>query len=134
MVGNYVEIKNSRIGSGSKICHLSYIGDSTIGQGVNIGAGTITCNYDGVRKAKTHIGDQAFIGSNSAFVAPVRVGRGARIGAGSVITRNVGDHMSALTRAAQNQRPLKKPPPGRKPPRGAKAPRGAKPPGGRKPR
>ncbi len=112
-VGNFVEIKKSRVGQGSKVNHLSYIGDCEIGVGVNIGAGTITCNYDGVNKSKTIIGDSAFIGSNTALIAPVTVGTGATIGAGSVITREAPDDALTLTRAKQItleswQRPVKK--------------------------
>ena len=88
-VGNFVEIKEARLGAGAKANHLSYIGDSTIGAGANIGAGTITCNYDGVNKWRTTIGERAFIGSNTALVAPVEVGAGAIVAAGSVVTRDV---------------------------------------------
>ena len=98
-VGNFVEIKNAVIGEGSKVNHLSYVGDADIGHGVNIGAGTITCNYDGANKYRTHIGDQAFIGSNTALVAPVSVGRGATIGAGSVISKDAPEDRLTLTRA-----------------------------------
>src|SRR5699024_1515120 len=87
-VGNFVEIKQSEVGEGSKINHLSYVGDATVGHGVNIGAGTITCNYDGVNKHRTIIGDEAFIGSNSCLVAPVKVGAGAFVGAGSTVNRD----------------------------------------------
>jgi bifunctional UDP-N-acetylglucosamine pyrophosphorylase/glucosamine-1-phosphate N-acetyltransferase len=111
-VGNFVEIKKSRVGLGSKVNHLTYIGDTEIGSGVNIGAGTITCNYDGANKHKTVIGDDAFIGSNSALVAPVTVGRNATIGAGSVIGKDAPDGKLTLTRAKQVslswQRPVKK--------------------------
>lgn len=111
-VGNFVEIKKSLIGEGSKVNHLSYIGDSEIGAGVNVGAGTITCNYDGANKHKTVIGDRAFIGSNSALVAPVTIGAGATIGAGSVITKPAPDDQLTLSRARQVslqwQRPTKK--------------------------
>jgi bifunctional UDP-N-acetylglucosamine pyrophosphorylase/glucosamine-1-phosphate N-acetyltransferase len=100
-VGNFVEIKKSVIGRGSKVNHLSYVGDSEIGAGVNVGAGTITCNYDGANKHKTVIGDGAFIGSNTALVAPVTVGAGATIGAGSVITKAAPDDRLTLTRAKQ---------------------------------
>ena len=111
-VGNFVEIKNSTIGQGSKVNHLSYVGDTQMGAGVNIGAGTITCNYDGAHKHQTIIGDEAFIGSNSALVAPVVVGDGATIGAGSVITRDAPQQKLTLTRARQTtvegwQRPRK---------------------------
>lgn len=97
-VGNFVEIKNSHIGPGSKANHLTYLGDSQIGSGVNVGAGTITCNYDGAYKHQTVIGDNAFIGSNAALVAPVQIGSGATIGAGSVITQNAPDDELTLTR------------------------------------
>ncbi len=88
-IGNFVEVKNSKIGKGAKINHLSYVGDSEVGAAANIGAGTITCNYDGVNKYKTEIGDGAFIGSNTSLVAPVKIGKGAIIGAGSTITKDV---------------------------------------------
>ncbi len=112
-IGNFVEIKKSTVASGSKINHLSYIGDSEIGSKVNIGAGTITCNYDGVNKFKTVIGDNAFIGSDSQLVAPVTVGAGATIGAGSTITRDTPENQLTLSRAKQMtishwQRPVKK--------------------------
>lgn len=100
-VGNFVEIKNSRIGRGSKVNHLSYIGDSTVGSGVNIGAGTITCNYDGVKKHRTTIEDNAFIGSDSQLVAPVIVGKNAYVGSGSTITKNVPSGSLAIARAEQ---------------------------------
>ena len=100
-VGNFVEIKQSALGAGSKVNHLSYIGDAHIGRDVNIGAGTITCNYDGVNKHRTVIGDRAFIGSNTALVAPVDVGDGATIGAGSVITRSAPPEELTLARARQ---------------------------------
>ncbi len=100
-VGNFSEIKASRVGAGSKVPHLSYIGDSEIMEDVNIGAGTITCNYDGKTKHKTVIGSKAFIGSNVNLVAPVKVGRGARIGAGSTITEDVPDGVLAIARARQ---------------------------------
>lgn len=103
-VGNFVEVKKSRVGAGSKMNHLSYIGDSTVGQRVNIGAGTITCNYDGVSKHRTVIGDDAFIGSNTALVAPVTVGDGATIGAGSTITRDTPAGELTLGRAEQTTR------------------------------
>jgi len=113
-VGNFVEIKKSDIGEGSKVNHLTYVGDSEIGTGVNIGAGTITCNYDGANKHKTVIGDNAFIGSNTALVAPVNIGQGATIGAGSVIGKDAPDGELTLTRAKQTtipnwQRPKKTP-------------------------
>ena len=100
-VGNFVEIKKSTIADGSKINHLTYIGDSEIGTGVNVGAGTITCNYDGVNKHKTTIGDDVFIGSGVNLVAPVEVGRGATIGAGSTITKSVPDEQLAIERSKQ---------------------------------
>jgi len=100
-VGNFVEIKKSKVGKNSKINHLSYIGDSVIGKNVNIGAGTITCNYDGKRKNKTKISDQAFIGSNTSLVAPIKIGKRSTVGAGSVITKNVKDKSLALTRSKQ---------------------------------
>jgi bifunctional UDP-N-acetylglucosamine pyrophosphorylase/glucosamine-1-phosphate N-acetyltransferase len=111
-IGNFVEVKKSVIGRGSKVNHLSYIGDTEIGAGVNIGAGTITCNYDGANKHRTVIQDRAFIGSNTALVAPVTVGVNATIGAGSVIGRDAPDDKLTLTRAKQVslswQRPTKK--------------------------
>lgn len=100
-VGNFVEVKNSRLGHGSKANHLSYLGDAEIGHDVNIGAGTITCNYDGANKHRTVIGDGAFIGSNSSLVAPVSVGPGATIGAGSVITKEAPADALSVTRAEQ---------------------------------
>jgi bifunctional UDP-N-acetylglucosamine pyrophosphorylase/glucosamine-1-phosphate N-acetyltransferase len=99
--GTFVEIKNSRIGDGAKVPHLAYVGDATIGKDANIGAGTITCNFDGVRKHRTVIGDEAFIGSDTMLVAPVRIGRGAVTGAGSTITKNVPDGALAVERAEQ---------------------------------
>ncbi len=100
-VGNFVEIKKARVGQGSKVNHLTYVGDALIGSGVNVGAGTITCNYDGANKYLTVIGDGAFIGSNTALVAPVTVGEGATIGAGSTIGRNAPAGKLTLTRAPQ---------------------------------
>ena len=100
-IGNFVEIKNSRVGSGTKINHLSYVGDATIGKSANIGAGTITCNYDGKRKYRSKIHDEVFIGSNSSLVAPVTIGEKSVVGAGSVITKNVRKKSLALTRAQQ---------------------------------
>jgi len=100
-IGNFVEVKQSRIGRGSKANHLAYIGDAVVGEEVNIGAGTITCNYDGVRKHETRIGDRAFIGTNTSLVAPVTIGEGAHIGAGSVITRDVPPGALALERSPQ---------------------------------
>jgi len=100
-IGNFVEIKKSTLGKNSKASHLTYIGDSTIGNSVNIGAGTITCNYDGVKKSKTKIKNNVFIGSNSSLVAPLTVEEGSVVGAGSVITRKVRKKSLALTRSAQ---------------------------------
>ena len=100
-VGNFVEIKKSKIGKNTKINHLSYVGDATIGKNVNIGAGTITCNYDGKRKNKTKIMDGAFIGSNTALIAPIKIGKKAIVGAGSSLTNNVKNKSLALTRAKQ---------------------------------
>jgi bifunctional UDP-N-acetylglucosamine pyrophosphorylase/glucosamine-1-phosphate N-acetyltransferase len=100
-VGNFVEIKNSEIGTGSKANHLSYIGDSTVGNRVNIGAGTITCNYDGANKFRTIIEDDAFIGSDTQLVAPVTVGKGATIGAGSTITTNAPAGELTISRSRQ---------------------------------
>ena len=102
-VGNFVEIKKSTLGMKSKANHLSYIGDSTIGKSVNVGAGTITCNYDGIKKNKTIIKDNTFIGSNSALVAPVTIGKNSVVGAGSVITKNVKNKTLALTRTLQSE-------------------------------
>ena len=100
-VGNFVEIKKSIVGKKSKINHLSYIGDSDVGKSVNIGAGTITCNYDGVKKSNTKIKDNVFIGSNSSLVAPLVVDKNSVVGAGSVITKNVRKKSLAITRAEQ---------------------------------
>ena len=100
-VGNFVEIKKSVLGKKSKVNHLSYIGDSEIGKSVNIGAGTITCNYDGIKKSKTKIRDNVFVGSNSSLVAPVTLDRDSIVGAGSVITKNVKKKSLALTRMSQ---------------------------------
>ena len=113
-VGNFVEVKNTHLGAGSKANHLTYLGDAQIGAGVNIGAGTITCNYDGVNKLQTKIGDGAFIGSGSMLVAPVVIGSGATIGAGSTITRDAPPDRLTLERSKQTtieswQRPVKKP-------------------------
>ena len=104
-IGNFVEIKNTRLGMGAKVNHLSYVGDADVGNQANIGAGTITCNYDGVNKHRTHIADGAFIGSNSSLVAPVSIGRNATIGAGSVITRSAPDDKLTVARARQNTIP-----------------------------
>ena len=100
-VGNFVEVKKSKIGKKSKINHLSYIGDATIGNSVNVGAGTITCNYDGVKKSKTKIKNNVFVGSNSSLVAPITINKNSVIGAGSVITKNVRKKSLALTRSSQ---------------------------------
>jgi len=112
-IGNFVEIKKSEVGLGSKVNHLTYVGDATIGRDVNVGAGTITCNYDGANKYRTVIGDRAFIGSNAALVAPVTVGEGATIGAGSTITRDAPAEALTIARARQTtltgwKRPVKK--------------------------
>ena len=103
-IGNFVEMKKSRIGRGTKVPHLSYVGDASLGAGVNFGAGAITCNYDGVTKHETIIGDGAFIGTNSSLVAPITVGEGAYVGAGSVITKDVPAGALAVTRAQQTVR------------------------------
>jgi len=100
-VGNFVEIKKSKVGKNSKINHLSYVGDATIGRNVNIGAGTITCNYDGKKKNKTKISDGAFIGSNTSLIAPIKIGKRATVGAGSALNKNVKDKSLALTRSNQ---------------------------------
>ncbi len=100
-IGNFVEIKKSKIGINSKINHLSYIGDTKVGKNVNIGAGTITCNYDGKKKNKTKIMDGAFIGSNTALVAPIKIGKNSVVGAGSALTKNVKNKSLSLTRANQ---------------------------------
>ena len=102
-IGNFVEIKKSTLGVNSKVNHLTYIGDSEIGKSVNIGAGTITCNYDGVKKSKTKIKDNVFIGSNSSLVAPLTIEKGSVVGAGSVITKNVKKKSLALTRSLQTE-------------------------------
>jgi len=113
-IGNFVEVKNSNLGPGSKANHLAYVGDADIGSKVNVGAGTITCNYDGANKWRTQIGDGAFIGSGSMLVAPVTIGAGATIGAGSTITKDAPDDKLTLERAKQVtldgwKRPEKKP-------------------------
>jgi len=100
-IGNFVEVKKSKIGKNTKINHLSYVGDSTLGKNVNIGAGTITCNYDGKKKNKTKILDGAFIGSNTSLVAPIKIGKKAIVGAGSALTKNVKNKSLALTRSNQ---------------------------------
>jgi bifunctional UDP-N-acetylglucosamine pyrophosphorylase/glucosamine-1-phosphate N-acetyltransferase len=102
-IGNFVEVKNSRIGRGSKANHLAYVGDAIVGAGSNIGAGTITCNYDGAYKHQTIIGENAFIGSNSSLVAPIQIGDGATVGAGSVVTKNVAENALAVARGQQRQ-------------------------------
>ena len=102
-IGNFVEVKKSIIGKRSKINHLSYIGDSELGKGVNVGAGTITCNYDGVKKSKTKIKDNVFIGSNSSLVAPITLEKNSIVGAGSVITKKVKKNSLALTRSSQTE-------------------------------
>lgn len=112
-VGNFVEIKNAQVGKGSKVNHLTYVGDAEVGRNVNIGAGVITCNYDGANKFKTIIGDDVFVGSDSQLVAPVEIANGATIGAGSTITKNVAEGELVITRVAQKhiqgwQRPTKK--------------------------
>jgi len=100
-VGNFVEVKKSKVGKNSKINHLAYIGDATVGMNVNIGAGTITCNYDGKKKNKTKISDGAFIGSNTSLIAPITIGKDSLVGAGSAISKNVKDNSLSLTRANQ---------------------------------
>ena len=100
-IGNFVEIKKSKVGKNSKINHLSYVGDADVGKNVNIGAGTITCNYDGKKKNKTKISDGAFVGSNTALIAPIKIGKKVIIGAGSALTKNVRDKSLALTRSSQ---------------------------------
>ncbi|HWU95362.1 MAG TPA: DapH/DapD/GlmU-related protein, partial [Sphingomonas sp.] len=104
-VGNFVEIKKAAIGPGAKVNHLSYIGDASVGAGANIGAGTITCNYDGFLKYRTVIGNGAFVGSNSALVAPVTIGDGAIVAAGSVVTRDVESDALGIVRAEQQVKP-----------------------------
>ena len=100
-IGNFVEVKKSKLGKNSKVNHLSYVGDATIGENVNIGAGTITCNYDGKRKNKTKILDGAFIGSNTSLIAPIKIGKKAVVGAGSALSKNVQDKSLSFTRASQ---------------------------------
>ena len=100
-IGNFVEVKKSNININSKVNHLSYIGDTSIGKNSNIGAGTITCNYDGFKKNKTKISDNVFVGSNSSLVAPIKLGKGSTVGAGSVITKNIKKRSLALTRTEQ---------------------------------
>ena len=101
-VGNFVEIKNSKIKKGSKVNHLSYVGDADVGSNVNIGAGVITCNYDGANKHKTIIGNDSFIGSNVSLVAPLKLGKNTLVGAGSVITKDVPNDMLAVERNKQS--------------------------------
>ena len=107
-IGNFVETKRSNIGANSKAKHLAYIGDGRIGKGVNIGAGTIFCNYDGVKKHITKIEDDAFIGSNSALVAPLTIGAKSYVGSGSVVTKNVGKGQLAIGRGRQKNMPNRK--------------------------
>jgi len=104
-IGNFVEVKKVKVGKGAKANHLTYLGDGTVGAGANIGAGTIFCNYDGFDKFDTHVGENAFIGSNTALVAPVTVGAGAFTGSGSVITKDVAPDALALGRGAQVEKP-----------------------------
>jgi bifunctional UDP-N-acetylglucosamine pyrophosphorylase/glucosamine-1-phosphate N-acetyltransferase len=113
-IGNFVELKKTVVEDGSKANHLTYLGDATVGKGVNIGAGTITCNYDGVNKSQTIIGDGAFIGSGNMLVAPIRIGKDATTGAGSTLTRDAPDGQLTLSRSKQSsiegwKRPVKKP-------------------------
>jgi bifunctional UDP-N-acetylglucosamine pyrophosphorylase/glucosamine-1-phosphate N-acetyltransferase len=113
-LGNFVELKKSRVGKGSKVNHLTYLGDTSVGSKVNVGAGTITCNYDGANKWPTEIGDDAFIGSGAMLVAPLRIGDGATIGAGSTITSDPPARQLTLSRSRQVtiadwQRPVKQP-------------------------
>jgi len=102
-IGNFVETKKSKINSNTKVNHLSYIGDTTIGKNSNIGAGTITCNYDGLKKYKTKISDNVFVGSNTSLVAPVKLDKNSIVGAGSVITKNVKKNSLAITRSPQTE-------------------------------
>ena len=104
-IGNFVEVKKVKVGKGAKANHLTYLGDGSVGAGANIGAGTIFCNYDGFDKYETHVGEGAFVGSNTALVAPVKVGAGAYTGSGSVITRDVAPDSLALERGQQLERP-----------------------------
>jgi bifunctional UDP-N-acetylglucosamine pyrophosphorylase/glucosamine-1-phosphate N-acetyltransferase len=108
-MGNFGEVKNSYLGPGTKMGHFSYVGDATIGPEVNIGAGTITCNFDGVKKSHTDIGEGAFIGSDTMLVAPVKIGAGARTGAGAVVTKDVPEDTLAVGVPARAIRKLKKP-------------------------
>jgi len=112
-VGNFVEVKNSRIGRGSKVNHLSYVGDASVGERVNVGAGTITCNYDGAAKHRTTIGDDVFVGSGVMLVAPISIGDGATIGAGSTLSKDAPSGQLSLARSRQVtiegwQRPVKR--------------------------
>jgi len=107
-IGNFVEIKNSKLGSGTKASHLSYIGDAKIGKNVNVGAGVITCNYDGFKKHVTVVGNNSFIGSNSSLIAPVTIGTNSLIGAGSFINKDVPDYTFAKGRAKQIMKPNKR--------------------------
>jgi len=102
-IGNFVETKKSKIGKNSKVNHLSYIGDTSVGKNSNLGAGTITCNYDGINKHKTNISDNVFIGSNTSLVAPLKINKNSTIGAGSVITKNIKKNSLALTRSNQQE-------------------------------
>ena len=104
-VGNFVEVKNAKLGKGAKVNHLSYVGDADVGAAANLGAGTITCNYDGYFKYRTVIGERAFIGSNSALIAPVRIGADAIVAAGSTVSRDVSDGELRLVRAEQLVKP-----------------------------
>ena len=104
-IGDFVETKNAALGRGTKANHLAYLGDGSVGAKANIGAGTIFCNYDGFFKHKTEVGEGAFVGSNSALVAPVKIGAGAYVGSGSVITRDVAPNALALERSTQDERP-----------------------------
>ena len=100
-IGNFVETKNTTVGKGAKALHLSYLGDADVGAGANVGAGVITCNYDGEKKHRTTIGDKAFVGSDSQLVAPVRVGKGAYVAAGTTVTEDVPDGALAVSRVTQ---------------------------------
>ena len=104
-IGNFVETKNAQVGVDAKINHLSYVGDATLGEAVNVGAGTITCNYDGANKFRTEIGANAFIGSNSALVAPLKIGAGATVGAGSTLSRDVAEGALSVARGKRIDKP-----------------------------
>jgi bifunctional UDP-N-acetylglucosamine pyrophosphorylase/glucosamine-1-phosphate N-acetyltransferase len=104
-IGNFVEIKNSKLAKGAKVNHLSYVGDTTVGERANIGAGTITCNYDGINKFKTEIGKDVLIGSNSSLIAPVKIGDGAVVGAGSAVSEDVAAGELSFTRSTQVHKP-----------------------------